>query len=251
MVTVVNPQTGEQREVCGGKLTSPEYKQRKTLVLNEKTGGIEEVYGICLRKPSSVNGRCRRHGANALKGSMHPQFIHGRYSKVLRRDVLKSYLASFEEQDLYSQTDEIALLKARIENLLENAMDAEFANSSISKLELLVSGLDRELGKDPKDRSEVSLDIIKEVASEVLKGLRDSKRAWNEIYEVMDHRRKIIESERKRQLDAQKFITEQQAQVFIATLLHLIKKNVDDPHVLNKIATEFDELARIPSNGIA
>jgi hypothetical protein len=72
------------------------------------------------------------------------------------------------------------------------------------------------------------------------KGHKDVE-AWSEIADLMDTRRKLVESERKRLVEAQLMLSVEEASGFIVVLADIVRQYVTDRRVLSQIQ---DELAR-------
>jgi hypothetical protein len=75
----------------------------------------------CRRPPLAGRTRCRLHGGASLAGIASPHFKHGRRSRYLRElpGVLKTgYKAALNDPDLLSLKEEVALLTARMIQLL-------------------------------------------------------------------------------------------------------------------------------------
>ena len=65
-----------------------------------------------------ANGRCLNHGGKSLSGIASPSYKHGRYSTALPTGLIPRFEASMADPDLLDQRAELALLDARIEELL-------------------------------------------------------------------------------------------------------------------------------------
>lgn len=70
----------------------------------------------------------------------------------------------------------------------------------------------------------------------------DDPDGWPEIVSLIEQRRKLVETERKRLVEMQQMITAEQAAVLIAALTDAVRRHVDDPDALAAIASEFDRL---------
>lgn len=215
-VQVENPKTGKIVLVCGAK---------------KKDGSI------CMGRPMKTNGRCRLHGGKNLVGPQHPNWKTGKYSKILRRDVLTAYVDALALDDPYSMREEIALIDARLALLARGLNDNEGSGLLESIYDLQTTIVQSDNNGDVVDMRFV-IDKINEMAEMV----KNERRQWAEIYDVIDHRRKLVESERKREIDSQRMISEQQALVIISLLVNIIRKHVQDQAVLNTIAAELNGL---------
>ena len=232
MAVIVNDaKTGKPKRVCGQPL---------------RRGGICHAYPVRGRE------KCRLHGGKVPRGADHPHFKHGRYSKDLRRDLLFDYFHALEQEDLYDQSDEIAVLEARLKYLMRQASAGETYEDLIASVQTGVNELN-EIIQEYKRRkdadSKLELDALRRVETAMVGFLRqisNEQRFWEEYYTVVDQHRKLIESERKRELDSQKLMTEQQVHVLLTFLTNLIRKYVPDAHARNQIAAELIQLSAVP-----
>ena len=80
--------------------------------------------GVALRGTD----RCKRHSYGSPAGPLNPAFVHGRHSKVLPVRLLERYQASLSDPDLLSMRDDIALVDARMQELLSRVETGESDN---------------------------------------------------------------------------------------------------------------------------
>lgn len=200
-------------------------------------GAIKKDGELCMARPIRGTGRCRFHGGKSVSGPDHPNFKTGKYSKVLRRDLLRAYADSMMTEDPYSMREELGLLDARLTLLAQglNNDDGEGLGEKINDLRDLV--LMSKSEGDPID-----LAILADKVTELHTLVTAERRQWSEIYDVIDYRRKLVESERKREVEAQRMISEQQALIIISLLVNIIRKHVQDQRVLNTISAELNGL---------
>lgn len=83
----------------------------------------------CQKSPMNGSSRCRLHGGKSLKGAAHPNFKHGRYSKFMPHHLVGRYKESVNDPELLSLQQDIALLDARITEMLES-MEQEDADKN-------------------------------------------------------------------------------------------------------------------------
>lgn len=219
---LIDPRTGTKRLVCGQPLESG---------------------GVCMRRPM-INGKCSGHGGKALRGPDHPSYKDGRHSKYLPRNLLTKYIESQEDDDLYSLRPEISLLDARMASLVEQLTMGD-GSKLVEDIENVLMYLQGYLLVEEDKREESDLKGVKDGLVSVLHEAKNERRRWQEIYDVIDNRRKLVESDRKRELEAQKFITEKQAQLLMSVVISVIRNNVEDPHVLKRISTELDGISAL------
>lgn len=150
--------------------------------------------GTCKRAPMT-NGRCNLHGGKTPNGIALPQTKTGRYSKYLPTELLDNYQAALADSELLSVRDEIALVDAKIGQILA-------------------------------------------LPKEQLKDLE----AFTNVYDLIEQRRRLVETERKRLVDMQQMITTEQAMLLVGALIGIIKARVHDRDTLAAIQSDVNGL---------
>jgi hypothetical protein len=178
-----------------------------------------------------ANGRCRFHGGMIPTGPALPQYKTGRYSKVLPPRLRERYEEAAQDSELLVLREEIALLDARIIDLIARVESGEAgaiwgqANEHyLAARAAIRSGDAVELGN--------ALDAL---GVTIRRGQADYA-AWDEIKETLDLRRKLVESERKRLVQLSQMITTEQAMVLMTAIVALVQENVTDRQALAKIS---------------
>lgn len=209
--------------------------------------GVERLCGAKCRdghactNPAMDNGRCRKHAGNAAKGVAASNFKTGRYSKYLPKDLMERYNSSIDDPELLNLRHDIALLDARLSQLLER--------------------VDTNQGKQVWEDARKCHDEIKRAMNNedyggVLIGLEKLDRAigigladydaWSEIEKIVDQRRKTVESEQKRLVAMNQVITTEQAMTLVAAITMSIKRNVLDPKALTAIQNDLSRFLTMP-----
>lgn len=185
------------------------------------------------------NGRCRMHGGKSLSGLEAPGWKTGRYSKHLPSRLAARYQESLDDQNLLELREEIALTDARIEDLLTRVDTGEAGR----KWQQMRSLLDQMQAADSAKRQHYLGEIFA-----IIRG-RDDYAAWDEVHKLIAQRQRLSESERKRILDAQQYLTTQQAMALIGAILAVIRENVDDTGTLRAISRGIDALIAADNGG--
>lgn len=79
----------------------------------------------CRKRAVRGMRRCRNHGGASLVGIANPNWKHGRYSSYLPRNLAKRYREAVTDPSLVSVVDELALVVARQQCLLEQLKGIE------------------------------------------------------------------------------------------------------------------------------
>lgn len=180
------------------------------------------------------NGRCRLHGGKSLKGIASPTLKTGRHSKYLPVGLLDTYHEHLTDDNRLNLESEIALLDLRISEVIESLGDYEGSAAWLQLYALKCKYLE---AKNEAEQALIRITMFQVIdmgASHVSK--------WNEIGGLIEQRRKVVESERKRQVEAQQVIEVNQALLLMTAFLNAVKANVKDTSARIAIQAEFNRL---------
>lgn len=181
---------------------------REPLVKRQCTAKSRRTGERC-RRPAMVGSNvCYHHGGKTPRGLAHPSTKTGRYSKYLPARLAERYESALNDPDLISLRDEIALTDADIGRLLALVDD------------------DIPDGLDPK---------------ETLAWRRAQRQNRAEIHQLIENRRKLVETERRRLIDLQQMMTVEQAMLLLSAVESVVNAHVDRPTMARISA----DLARI------
>jgi hypothetical protein len=182
------------------------------------------------------NGRCSKHGGKSLAGIASPTFKHGRHSRYIPARLQDRYAASIADPELLALREDIALLDARLSELLERVDTGE----SGVRWAMLAKAW-----SDYKTSDHGTLDGIKarNTVDAIIEQAMTDYAAWGEIQVIVEQRRKLSESEQKRLVSMQQLITAEQAMLFVAAIQDAVKRHVTDRKVLAAIAADVAALS--------
>lgn len=188
----------------------------------------------CRRSPMA-NGRCRLHGGKTPAGIASPHFKTGRYSKYLPGDLTELYQHSRRDPGLLALRDDLALLRARLCQLLQSAESQNLwyeAKSAWVELKKSIPAKDQKTMKAGIEK----LDDIFE------RGLKDVG-TWQEIYQVVEQSRQLRATEHRRLHDKQLVMTAAEGFTLIRAMTAAVRATVTDPETLRRISEEFGKIA--------
>jgi hypothetical protein len=177
------------------------------------------------------------HGGMTPSGIAAPQFKHGRRSKYLPTRLVENYSQALEDQELLSLRDEIALVDARLNDVLGRVDTGEAGktwNEARNAYEALVDAL---IDHDANGQRKAMNDLN----SLLGKGQSDYA-AWGEVQGLLDQRRKLVDAENKRQIAMQQMVSSEKAMAFAQALLFAVKENITDRTTLSAIQMSFTKL---------
>lgn len=188
----------------------------------------------CKRHAAIGMSVCYYHGSRSLKGINSPKLKTGKYSKYLPDKLAMRYEEALQDKELLTLHSEISLIDTRLADILENIQEGDTKTLWVD----LQSTWEKYRNSPNDERKNNELNNLEELIEKGSKVYHQ----WNEIYLVLEQRRKLVESENKRYRDLQLVITSDRAMLLITTLLGIIKTHVTDRPTLNAIATEFRDI---------
>jgi hypothetical protein len=201
----------------------------------------------CTATAKSTGERCRRravtgytvcqvHGAGSPKQGRPGgrPIVHGRYSKHLPARLAERYGEALSDPELLALREEVALTDARIADLLKRVDTGE---SGRLWRGLGAAWKDFTKARHGKDTDGMAAALDK-VGGLIGRGQADYA-TWGEIGGLLDQRRRLVESERKRLVEMQQVITAEKAMILLAAVVDVIRKNIDDRDVIAAISADI------------
>lgn len=173
---------------------------------------------------------CGIHGGKALAGPDSGTWKHGRFSKYLPARLLDKYHESLNDPDLLNLTEQIAVTDARIAELYASLDRGESGH------------LWKQL-KDARRRSHSDdLSVAKAALNEMDRLIGEGstlESTWDQIESAQEHRRKLVNTERRRIQDMQANIPAARAVAFAVAITQIIRKHVTDRPTLQAIQRDI------------
>lgn len=190
----------------------------------------------CKTRPMA-NGRCRMHGGSSLSGPAHPNWVDGTYSKVLPKRLLDGYQASINDPDRLALDQQLGLLDARLLDVLQRIDSGESG-----QLWRLLKGAARDY--EAARRANDPVRVVEQLALmlELINRGHTDQAAWAEARQLIQERRKIAESERKRQVQMHQVVSSEAAMALLAQLVVAVQTHVHDDDALAAISSEYRRL---------
>lgn len=191
----------------------------------------------------AITGRkvCRHHGGKSLAGPAHPNWVDGGRSHVLPKRLMADYQASLADSDKLVLNKEIALIDARMADLLRRVDSGESG-----QLWALLRQTWREYEAARKANDTIGLvQAITTLGEIITRGHHDAM-AWTEVTGLVERRRKLVESERKRLVEAQQVVAVEQAAALLGLMVDAVQRHVRDDAILGAIVDEYARLVGRP-----
>jgi hypothetical protein len=191
----------------------------------------------CKRWATPGREVCRMHGGRTLMGLAAPRLKTGRYSKFLPTRLAADYERAAHDPELRALRHELAVVDARINDLL-GRVDTGEAGRLWHHARAAWQTFKRAQaeGRPPlQTHAALELDGLLE------QGVGDYA-AWHEVIQLIEQRRKLVESEAKRLVAMQEMMTKEQAMLLLGTLVAIVKRHITDRETLQKISLDLSAL---------
>lgn len=159
-----------------------------------------------------------------------------RYGQSIRRVTLRErYEAQMRAPDLLSLRDEISLIGAKIADTLEK-LDASGVN--FEEMLELQQQLDRAVNQN--DMPTIAI-LAAQMGESIQRGVAESV-LWRDLYEAIEHRRKLVETEMKTLNSIGAMISMEQCMQLVSKLLAAVTLHIGDKEALRAIHGEFSRV---------
>lgn len=169
-----------------------------------------------------------------MKGILSPRYKHGRYSKYMPTRLLNRYAEAIDDPELLAMKEDIGLIDARIADVL-GRVDTGEAGLTWKTLKTTYSDFKDAMRLHDGDRMAVDMQEIEKLLG---KGYGDYV-AWSEVTSLLEQRRRLVESERKRLVEMKQMITVEDTLSLIMRITNVIKETITDPAIQHRIGREL------------
>jgi len=189
----------------------------------------------CKKHASKGRTVCFKHGGKTPRGLASPHTRHGRHSKDLPTRLAARYQEARSDAALLELRDEVSLIDARLSDVL-GRVDTGESGRLWRQLRAAWAQL-QECRNDPA----AFAGALNTVGALITTGEADWA-AWADVRTLIQERRALVESERKRLVEMQHVLTAEQATLLMAALTAAIGKHITDHATLTAITAEFERL---------
>jgi hypothetical protein len=186
---------------------------------------------------------CRMHGGKTPRGPASVHWKTGRWSKFLPSRLLAHYRAARLDPELLSLREEVAVVDARIIDILRRVDTGESGALWRDVHAAMTLFEQRQARHDVKGMTEA----FTRLQHLISRGVADDA-AWGEIGTLIDQRRKLVESEQRRVTLAAEVLTREQALAFMGQIVDIVTRHVRDKQVLHAMLLDMQALGHA-SNG--
>lgn len=201
--------------------------------------GAKKRDGTPCKAPAMANGRCRIHGGKSPKGMLVNTYKTGKYSKYLPARMQERYTAAVNDSELLSLRSDLALMEARIADLLTR-VDTGEAGKAWQEIKAVYRDLSYNFN------AKNTTGVMRSMAD--MQGILDrgyaDYQAWNELQACLEQKRRLQESEQKRLVAMGQMVTAEEGMGLAMALLNAVRSVVSDRRQLSAIQNEFIRLTQ-------
>ena len=200
--------------------------------------------------PGSDPPLCEKHGGKLdlmnVPLDTKVSFEAKRWRKHLPTNLQERYEQSLNDPDILSSRNEIALIDVRLADVIESLQESSQSssrlwndlNGEVQKFKKLVRKFK---GIPPQEIVMNFLGLI----TEAIEVGSTSSELWGEIRSLVNDRKKLAESERRRLVEMHQMVTTEEALSMQRAIIEIIRNHVKEPTVLRAIAEDVKKLDTI------
>ena len=178
---------------------------------------------------------CRMHGGKTPRGPASVHYKDGRHSRFLPARMFAAYQAAGLDPELMSLRQDLALLEARLIDVLPR-VDTGEAGVVWREAQAAMTTFHRAKARQDVDGMTRALAHVQRV---ITQGAADYA-AWREVGKLIDQRRKLVEAEQRRLAQASEMISRDQAMALLGQVVEIMRRHIPDRDILSAIARDIE-----------
>lgn len=172
-----------------------------------------------------------------MVGTASGRFKEGRYSRYLPQRLQRSYDHAVDDANLLSLRHDVALVDSRLSDLLSRVDTGEsgqlWADLKKAHTEFKIAKRGDDVGRMQATLARLEF---------LMDGAVQDHTAWGEIAELIEQRRKLVESEQKRMASLHQMITKEEALIMARQMIDIMTRHVTDKQALSAIIVEMQRM---------
>lgn len=195
----------------------------------------------CVNRPLRDRHRCKYHGGKTPRGVESPHYRGKAWSKDLPTRLADRVRAGLEDPNLIGLREELALLDARLAELIERLSTHEDGDAWLN-----VSRATGRIHKIVEDQPGNWFDLLAEELDVLVAACTahsSDAKTWDDIQNVLEQRRKMADTERKREEFEADAVTRNQWATFLTSVQTAIMEEVTDVGSRARLAARIANLA--------
>jgi len=186
-------------------------------------GAYSRRTGQPCQRPPMANGRCNQHGGKTPMGRASSNFKHGRYSKYMPAGMRERYFESINEPSVLELIDEIGIIDSRIADRLTALEEKTDVSSSTWRT---VRTLWRTfMGHIRSGNQEGQQELLRQLNEVITSGSQQAD-VWDDLLNLVESRRKLVDSEGRRMEVKANIVTVEQAFYLVSATIDALKEVV-------------------------
>ena len=206
---------------------------------------------FCTAYPLTGKTRCALHGGKSLAGPANGNWKHGMYSTVLHGALGTHYATARQNPALVALTEQIALVDAKVFELFEQVQQGEspaawtrvleLAAAQEAALEAFATARRSANGPAMSQALRALTEAVATLGTVARQGAEQGK-AWGVISDQLHLRRRLVDSEVRRQKAAHDTLTQDRALAMLAYIAQSVARHVTDPTAKQAVVDDMRKL---------
>lgn len=221
-------------------MVSRDVSQKRRCISKTRAGNPCKGWAITGRD------RCSIHSKVVKAGIMAPNFKGRDRSKYLPPRMSDSVQEALSDSDLTSLRQDLVTVDARVDDLIKRDGSGESGEAwrELGRINEEINRLERVGGQNVKDE----ITYLRGRMSDIIEEGLEQYSVWQEIESLIDLRRKLSESERRRMVLLSQFTPNERVLTLMQVVLGVIREETrKDPETLRRISARVGKYINLPA----
>lgn len=210
-----------------------------TRVCGARCSTWKETWKRCGQTGIMTNKRCHLHGGKTPSGAANPSFKTGRHSKHLPRGFADRYEEFLDDPELTTLRPEIALVDTRLSMILAG-LDERTSTELWDAVRTAYHAVRTAINDQDPDRTSAALN---EMGHVIARGVEQSQ-IWEEAANVIDQRRKLVDTENRRIKQSAQTLSVEDAMMIVQFITETVLRVMDRYDVPRQARQEIADATR-------
>ena len=200
----------------------------------------------CRRHAMKGKPVCHMHGGKTPTGIDSVNFKTGRYSRYIPERLLERYEEALNDEEITRLDSEIALIDTKLQDLLNRLeVDGEgpHAWQEVTTAHQILRAA---LTQAEPDAVAIRSAVFR--MDRAIEHGGDEARAWSTIIVLIEQRRKLVDTERRRLADEDQAVSIDKLMLMMAAVVDIVRRHVASREARGAIAGEIRRLIAGPSS---
>jgi hypothetical protein len=185
----------------------------------------------------AMKGRqvCYNHGGKSLAGAEAANYRHGRYSRYLPERLVSQYQEAMADEEITRLDSEIALVDTKLKDVLGRLYTDGEGPAAWHQVQEAHQQLQRAVAAVDTAAMRAGLTLL----DGAMDSARQETASWGMILGLVEQRRKLADTERRRLLDEDRAITIDKLMLLMAAIIDIVRRHVASKEARGAIANEI------------